>query len=82
MSLQLVFSLILLGQIYQVASTGISLTRQPRAILNDNPYVHKVGRTEILRRLLADKCELCESTENVEVHVRRFGGRDRAHQMV
>ena len=47
---------------------GISLTRQPQAVLNDRPYVHKVGRTELLRRLLADKCELCSSTENVEVH--------------
>jgi hypothetical protein len=47
---------------------GISLTRQPRAVLNDRPYVHKVGRTEILSRLRADKCELCGSTEDVEVH--------------
>ena len=47
---------------------GISLTRQPRAVLDDRPYVHKVGRTEILKRLLADQCELCGSTENVEVH--------------
>lgn len=47
---------------------GISLTRQPRAVLDDRPYIHKVGRTEILKRLLADQCELCSSTENVEVH--------------
>ena len=47
---------------------GISLTRQPRAVLDDRPYVHKGGRTEILKRLLADQCELCGSMENVEVH--------------
>jgi hypothetical protein len=49
---------------------GISLKRQPRAgtVLDDQPYVHKNERTEILKRLLADECELCGSTTNVEVH--------------
>ena len=27
-----------------------------------------VGRTELVKRLLAEKCELCGSTENIEVH--------------
>jgi len=47
---------------------GISLSRKPYAILIDKPYVHKNDRTEILKRLLADRCELCGSTKNVEVH--------------
>lgn len=47
---------------------GISLTRQPLAILNDVPFVHKNRRTEILKRLLADTCELCGSHEQIEVH--------------
>lgn len=49
---------------------GIPLQRQPRVgtVLDDHPYVHKNERTEILKRLLADECELCGSTINVEVH--------------
>lgn len=41
---------------------GISLTRQPKAILNDQPPTPKGGRTEIIKRLLANECELCKST--------------------
>ena len=26
------------------------------------------GRTELIKRLLADTCELCGSTKNIEVH--------------
>jgi len=47
---------------------GISLTRNPWAILNDQPYIDRGGRTELLQRLLADECELCGSRENVQVH--------------
>lgn len=47
---------------------GISLTRQPFAILNDQPPQIWNGRTELLQRLLADECELCGSRENVEIH--------------
>lgn len=47
---------------------GISLTRQPLAILNDMPFVPKNRRTEILKRLLADTCELCGSHAQIEVH--------------
>ena len=32
------------------------------------PYKVWGGRTELLKRLLADTCELCGSTENIEVH--------------
>lgn len=47
---------------------GISLTRQPGTILNDLPPTPKGGRTELIKRLLANECELCQSTKNVEVH--------------
>jgi AI2M/AI1M-like HNH endonuclease len=47
---------------------GIPLRRQPFAVLNDTPYVSKNGRTEILKRLLANECELSGSTDNIEVH--------------
>jgi group II intron reverse transcriptase/maturase len=47
---------------------GLSLKRQPEAYLNDRPYVYKVDGTEILKRVLADACELCGSREDVQVH--------------
>ena len=47
---------------------GISLVHQRHAVIVDTPYQVRGGRTELLKRLLADKCELCGSTENIEVH--------------
>jgi hypothetical protein len=47
---------------------GISLARQPRAIPDDQPHRVWGGRTELLKRLLADECELCGSRDNVVVH--------------
>jgi group II intron reverse transcriptase/maturase len=51
---------------------GISLRYQRNAskvILNDAPARIVYGRnSDLLERLLADKCELCGSRENVEVH--------------
>ena len=47
---------------------GISLARQPRTVINDQPYQVRGGRTELLKRLMADECELCGSRERVEVH--------------
>lgn len=47
---------------------GISLTRKPSAILDDTPYVYRNRRTELLQRLLANECELCGVTTNIEVH--------------
>jgi group II intron reverse transcriptase/maturase len=47
---------------------GISLTRQPHAVIDDQPTRVWGGRTELLQRLLADECELCGSRESVEVH--------------
>jgi group II intron reverse transcriptase/maturase len=47
---------------------GISLKRDPHAVLDDQPKpIWNVG-TELVQRLLADTCELCGSQENVEVH--------------
>ena len=47
---------------------GISLKWQRNAVLNDQPSPIWNQRTELLERLLADACELCGATANVEVH--------------
>jgi group II intron reverse transcriptase/maturase len=47
---------------------GISLSHKPHAVIDDQPYQVRGGRTELLKRLLADECELCGSIENVEAH--------------
>lgn len=47
---------------------GIPLRRQKNAVLNDHPPKVWNTKTELLERLLAEICELCGSTEKVEVH--------------
>ena len=48
---------------------NIPLRRKQYAIIADhNPQLIKTERTELLQRLLADVCELCGSTDKVEVH--------------
>jgi group II intron reverse transcriptase/maturase len=48
---------------------GIPLRRTLTACINDRLLARKsLGGTELLQRLLADECEACGSTENVEVH--------------
>lgn len=47
---------------------GISLSHQPHAKINDTPYTVIGGRTELIKRLLADQCEICGSSDNIEVH--------------
>ena len=47
---------------------GISLQHRKRAILNDQPPEVKGNRSELLTRLLAERCELCGSQEQIEVH--------------
>jgi group II intron reverse transcriptase/maturase len=48
---------------------GIPLKREPMATLIDQrPNVARPERNELIKRLLAEKCELCGSRENVEVH--------------
>jgi group II intron reverse transcriptase/maturase len=47
---------------------GISLSRNNRAVLNDAPLRIYGSRTELEQRLLANQCELCGSTGNIQVH--------------
>jgi group II intron reverse transcriptase/maturase len=48
---------------------GIPLRRQKRATLVDKHPIHfTTDRNELVKRLLANECELCASTENCEVH--------------
>jgi group II intron reverse transcriptase/maturase len=63
---------------------GIPLKRQPIAVLvEQRPNVARPERNELIKRLLAEKCELCGSRENVEVHhIRKLadlekGGKER-----
>ena len=48
---------------------GVSISRNRNAVLEDQrPQRYMNSRNEIIKRLLADKCELCESAKDVEVH--------------
>ena len=48
---------------------GIPLKRNRQAVLADQkPQRDRVERNELIKRLLADECELCGATVNVEVH--------------
>lgn len=47
---------------------GISLSYKKKAVIEVAPYQVYGGRTELIKRLLANKCELCGSEENIEVH--------------
>ena len=48
---------------------GIPLKRQRQAVLVDQqPQRYRTNRTELIKRLLADECEMCDSTVDVEVH--------------
>jgi hypothetical protein len=49
---------------------GIPLKRQQRATIKDHSSIlsARTGRTELVKRLLADKCELCGSAKDCEVH--------------
>ena len=50
-------------------SGGIPLKRNKQAVLVDQQLQrYRVERTELIQRLLADECELCGSTVDVEVH--------------
>ena len=52
---------------------GIPLRRQRKAVLVDERPTVRIGSSELLTRLLADTCELCGSTDNIEVHhIRRL----------
>ena len=48
---------------------GIPLKRQRQAVLVDQqPERYRTDRTELIKRLLADTCELCGSTADIQVH--------------
>jgi hypothetical protein len=47
---------------------GISLVHKRKAVIEDKPYKVYSGRTELIKRLMADTCELCGSKKNIEVH--------------
>ena len=47
---------------------GIPLRRQKTAALVDEKPRVRIGSSELLKRLLADTCELCDSKDNIEVH--------------
>jgi len=47
---------------------GISLIWDIRAKINDQPRRIWNGRTDLEQRLLAEKCEYCGATEDLEVH--------------
>jgi hypothetical protein len=49
---------------------GIPLRRQPLVHLTDQlaTFKKRPARNELIKRLLADTCELCKSTHQVEVH--------------
>jgi group II intron reverse transcriptase/maturase len=50
---------------------GMSLRRRARPILNQSADIGRhnwIGRVEIIQRLLADLCEICGSSQNMEVH--------------
>ena len=48
---------------------GIPLKRKRQAILKDQlPTRYRSERTELIQRLLADTCEMCGSTVDVQVH--------------
>jgi group II intron reverse transcriptase/maturase len=49
---------------------GIPLRRKQQAILKDKQmgFMHRTPRNELLARLLAERCEICGSTTDVEVH--------------
>ncbi len=47
---------------------GISLIWNPWAAIGETPTTVWSGRSELIERLLAQKCELCGATDGIEVH--------------
>jgi predicted HNH restriction endonuclease len=37
-------------------------------LVDQNPIYERFERNELIKRMLADECELCDSREQVEVH--------------
>jgi group II intron reverse transcriptase/maturase len=47
---------------------GISLVWNPHAAIGETPTTVWSGRSELVERLLAQKCELCGSVDGIQVH--------------
>jgi group II intron reverse transcriptase/maturase len=47
---------------------GISLSYDKDVAVEDTPYIVYGGRNELIKRLLANECELCGSKEFIKVH--------------
>ena len=47
---------------------GLPLRRQMNAVLRDEVLIRRPRRTELIKRLLANECEVCGSTDQIEVH--------------
>jgi hypothetical protein len=48
---------------------GLQLKRNPKATIKDLQTTrHHPHRNELIKRLLANECEVCGATENIEVH--------------
>jgi group II intron reverse transcriptase/maturase len=47
---------------------GISLSYDKDVTVEDTPYIVYGGRNELIKRLLANECELCGSKEFIKVH--------------
>ena len=57
---------------------GIPLRHQPTATLDDRPFTYNNPRVELITRLQTGVCELCGSTENIEVHhIRKLADLDK-----
>ena len=53
---------------------GISLAHKRKAVIEDTPYKVYGGRTELIKRLTADTCELCGSSKDIEVMYKELLG--------
>ena len=57
---------------------GIPLRPQKKAILRDHEPGRAVGPKELITRLLANRCEICERSGNVQVHhIRKLADLDK-----
>ena len=60
---------------------GIPLRWQKKAVLQDRQPGRAVGPKELVTRLLANRCELCEHSGNVQVHhIRKLADLDKLGQ--
>jgi hypothetical protein len=59
---------------------GRPIRRETNAIIKDDKIRPMIGTTELVRRLMANQCELCGSTDSINVHhIRRLNGLKRRY---